>query len=194
MAQKVFNLYRGGNALGISNFRCDGLSEYSEAMPREVAAEYAGGHYVFSFPLAPNDMRWQRNAFRSCDAVAAGDFISMLRIPSKHRVNGVTMELKVQDSNFPGWKLALRGYVYTDGEQSKVIDFDTPIALAEKDGEKTFVFTTDFDQVLMENEHLILGLQVVSAKDADEMPLSEFNGQVAVTAIVQRLSAGVLVL
>lgn len=195
--QNVYKLFRGGDSTSIHNFRCDGTNIYSDKMPTEVAAEYAGGRYTFSFPLAPSAMTWQRNAFRNCGAngqVAAGDFLAMLRIPSKHRIEGVSLELKVQHPAMDGWKLALQGYVYRDGEQVEIIDESTPIALCEKDGEKVFVFTEEFDRVLLENETMIIGLNVVAAKDSEEYPLSEFEGQVAVTAVVQRLFSGVAVL
>lgn len=193
MDAKTFKLYRGGGSDNISNFRCDGTNVYSDKIPHQVAAEYAGGYFTMGFPLSPGDMRWQRNAFRACDAVAAGDFLAMLRIPNRHRISGTFLEIQELDTRFANWEIALKGIIYKDGEVVKEIESADAISLSDAEGGPTFVFTEDFDQFLEPGQAMVLGLKVVSVGE-DPVPLSEFEGRANLSVSVQRFSSAVNVL
>lgn len=188
---KVYNLYRGGAAVGSHNFCCDGTNQYSEMPPKQVAAEYDLGSYTYSFAIAPAAMKWQRNAFKAVDPLKEEDFISCLRVPEKHEIRGVTLELAKDDAAFTEWTINLQMRIFTEGELTETVNVTSDaISLAEKDGLATFVYSDEFDRVLKAGEHAEIGVVVRSTKDDDVLCVDAFDGQINVLAVVQRLTAG----
>ena len=134
MENKAINLYRGGNAEMTPNFCCVGSHQFNDQAPTQIAAEYALGSFTYSFPIAPGDMRWQRRAFQAVEGgLEVGDFIAVLRVPEKHRIHGVSLELAKDDPAFEGWEVNLEMRIFKDGELEDTKECsEEDIALAKK--------------------------------------------------------------
>lgn len=185
-------LYRGGNATGIVNYDCTGQNIYSPEAPSRIAVEYQSGNFTMTFPIAPVDMKWQRNAFLHANPVE-GDFLSVLRIPARHEVRGVVMELQRQDVAFAGWKFVLEARLWEDGEVKEVLTDTNEVSLAIADGDLTYTATDAFDVHLLPNQYLELGVKLTADEASSDRRLADFTGLLSLTANVQTFAGNVRV-
>lgn len=189
--KKNLNLYRGGSAIGIQ-LNCDGLNRWDpKQVPTRIGVEYEGGNFTLTFPIAPSEMTWQRNAFRACEGIEVDDFLGLMRIPEKHEVRGVVVDLQRHDLLFSGWKFALEARVYEDGELKETVETEDLISLSEQDGDPVFLHTDKFDRVLLPGQHMEVGVVLKAQKDQDIRPLADFGGSLSVTANVQTFAGSV---